>query len=62
MPKTIPYVRRVLPLESKRVPVCLHGQGTPNVPVAVKNTPPFQGSGALPEAPAVPPSRVSAPR
>ncbi len=62
MPKTISYVRRILPFESKRVPTPPHGQSTSNPSPSGKQPPSFQGSGTLPEAPAIPASRISAPR
>jgi len=62
MPKTISYVRRILPFESKRVPTPPHGQSTSNSSTTAKQPSSLPGSGTIPEAPAIPASRISAPR
>ena len=62
MQKTITYVRRILPQESKRVPAPRLGRHVTTVPTASRQTPPFQGSIAVPVNPVLPPSRISQPQ
>lgn len=62
MQKTISYVRRILPQESKRVPAPRLGSHASPPQTSVRQTPPFQGSIAVPVNPVLPPSRISQPR